>query len=155
MLESEFKCNTHSTSSCSANTEKAIEDVRDRIVEHFNVPLGTYSVIFTQSTTAGLRLLGDAFPWTKKSKYLYSKVNHNSVLGIRKFAQAHNASYQTMDWDIFNKEIINNRSIDAKKFVKDNMLVDESEYTHNLVAFPAEDNFSGLKFPLELVTAFE
>lgn len=31
-----------------------------------------------------------------------------------------------MDWDVFNREIVNNRSIDAKKFVKDNMLIDES-----------------------------
>ena len=35
------------------------------------------------------------------------------------------------------------------------MLINNEAHTHNLAAFPAEDNFSGVKFPLDLVNAFE
>ena len=101
-MEEHFKCNTHSTSSCSKNTEDAIEEVRNMITDYFNAPRGAYSVIFTSSSTGALHLVGDTFPWSNKSKFLYSKINHNSVLGIRQLAQSHNASYQTMQWDTFN-----------------------------------------------------
>lgn len=82
-LKMTMKCNTHSASACSQRTEKAIEEVRQRILRFFNAPNGTYSVIFTQSATAALHLVGDSFPWSNQSLYLYAKHNHNSVLGIR------------------------------------------------------------------------
>eukprot|EP00703_Trepomonas_sp_PC1_P004744 JAP91862.1 Molybdenum cofactor sulfurase [Trepomonas sp. PC1] len=154
-MQTQFKCNTHSTSSCSQNTEDAIEEVRNRITDFFNAPRGAYSVIFTQSATAALHLVGDTFPFSNQSKWLYSKINHNSVLGIRELAKARGASYQTLEWDIFNKEIINKRQENCKTIIRKNMLVDESAHVHNLVAFPAEDNLSGTKFPLDLVNAFE
>ncbi|CAL5981885.1 Molybdenum_cofactor sulfurase [Hexamita inflata] len=156
VLEHSLKCNTHSLSACSKRTEVAIDEVRERILNFFNAPAGSYSVIFTQSSTSALHLIGDSFPWSNKSLYLYAKHNHNSVLGIRSLAKKFNASYQTLSWDQHQKEIINNRTLNARQMTRMYMNVpDDGQITHNLVAFPAECNFSGIKYPLELVQAFE
>lgn len=155
-LEKNLKCNTHSESGCSKRTEKAIDEVRERILKFFNAPNGTYSVIFTQSATAALHLIGDAFPWSNQSEYLYAKHNHNSVLGIRELAKAHGAHYSTLEWNIHDKEIVNQRHLSARELMNKyiDMPIDDS-VVHHLVAFPGECNFSGVKYPLELIEAFE
>ena len=33
--------------------------------------------------TGALKLVGEAFPWTRDSCFAYTRDNHNSVLGIR------------------------------------------------------------------------
>ena len=155
-LEKNLKCNTHSESGCSKRTEKAIDEVRERILKFFNAPNGTYSVIFTQSATAALHLIGDAFPWSNQSEYLYAKHNHNSVLGIRELAKAHGAHYSTLEWNIHDKDIFNQRHLSARELMNKyiDMPIDDS-VVHHLVAFPGECNFSGVKYPLELIEAFE
>lgn len=44
-----------------------------------------YKCIFTSGATAALKLVGEAFPWSHQSSYMYTMENHNSVLGIREY----------------------------------------------------------------------
>ena len=41
---------------------------------------------FIKGTTACLKMVGESFPWSEKSLFIYLKQNHNSVLGIREYA---------------------------------------------------------------------
>ena len=37
----------------------------------FNAPMSDYQVVFTKSATDSLKLVGETFPWTKKSMFRY------------------------------------------------------------------------------------
>jgi len=156
-LESALFCNIHSDSRCSRETEMAVEEVRDHILDFFHAPRGTYSVIFTSGATGALHLLGESFPWSEDSKYLYSKHNHNSVLGIRMLAREHGAEFQTLPWDLYKRDLgdlsAGEGRPDARSLAYSS--VDMENCTHHLVAFPAECNFGGVKYPLDLIHAFQ
>lgn len=49
--------------------------------------------MWTRSGSGALRELGETFPWSPASRFAYLESNHNSVLGIREYARAHNASF--------------------------------------------------------------
>ena len=81
-----------------------------------------YTVIFVASATQALKLIGENYKWTDKSQYIYTRSNHNSVLGIRKYALAHNATFSVVN--------------------------STTEFTANnnvLYAVPLEENFAGSK----------
>ena len=49
------------------------------------------------ATLAGaIKLVADSFPWTSDSKFVYSKDNHTSVLGVREVAQSLGASAESI-----------------------------------------------------------
>lgn len=180
-LESALFCNIHSDSACSRNSERAVDDIRDMILEFFNAPRGTYSVIFTSGASAGLQLIAHSFPWSNRSHFMYSKHNHNSVLGMRRVALKHGASFGTLPFDLYNMsledEFIRLCNTSYLKLANDNgSAVTENRInrptardiafnkemdsvylnkTHHLIAFPAEDNFSGVKYNLDLIHAFQ
>lgn len=180
-LESALFCNIHSDSACSRNSERAVDDIRDMILEFFNAPRGTYSVIFTSGASAGLQLIAHSFPWSNRSQFMYSKHNHNSVLGMRRVALKHGASFGTLPFDLYNMSLedefvklcntsylklangnsgasaANRINRPTARDIAFNKEVD-SVYlnkTHHLIAFPAEDNFSGVKYNLDLIHAFQ
>lgn len=173
-LESALYCNIHSDSRCSRETERAVEEVRDHILDFFHVPRGTYTVIFTSGATGALHLIGESFPWSEDSKYLYSKQNHNSVLGVRMLAKEHGAEFRTLPWDLYKRDLsgvfdeaaaagaAEEESDEARaQRLRPNArslaysFDDMENGTHHLVAFPAECNFGGVKYPLDLVHAFQ
>lgn len=180
-LESALFCNIHSDSACSRNSEKAVDDIRDMILEFFNAPRGTYSVIFTSGASAGLQLIAHSFPWSNKSHFMYSKHNHNSVLGMRRVALKHGANFGTFPFDLYKmsleEEFVRLCNTSYLKLAKGSGDAPDTgkihrptardiafhkevdsvyrNKTHHLIAFPAEDNFSGVKYNLDLIHAFQ
>jgi molybdenum cofactor sulfurtransferase len=67
------------------------------VLEYFNASPEDYSCLFTSGATAALKLVGETFPWTQDSNFLYTMENHNSVLGIREYALAQGASACAVD----------------------------------------------------------
>lgn len=41
-----------------------------------------------------MKLVAELFPWSKRSKFIHSKDNHTSVIGIRGLAQNQGASIE-------------------------------------------------------------
>jgi molybdenum cofactor sulfurtransferase len=72
------KNQTDSQSHSSIQTSDACQQV----LALFNAPAGEYMCVFTTGATSALKLVGEAFPWSSKSEYLYAMENHNSKLGI-------------------------------------------------------------------------
>lgn len=68
-----------------------------QVLEYFNASPEDYSCIFTSGATAALKLVGETFPWTNDSNFLYTMENHNSVLGIREYALGQGASACAVD----------------------------------------------------------
>ena len=56
-----------------------------QVLDHCNASPKDYKCIFTSGATAALKLVGEAFPWSSESNFMYTMENHNSVLGIREY----------------------------------------------------------------------
>jgi hypothetical protein len=42
-----------------------------QVLALFNAPAGEYACVFTAGATSALKLVGETFPWSSKSEYLY------------------------------------------------------------------------------------
>eukprot|EP01156_Anaeramoeba_ignava_P018104 Anaeramoba_ignava/a90829_36.p1 GENE.a90829_36~~a90829_36.p1 ORF type:complete len:529 (-),score=167.70 a90829_36:165-1613(-) len=182
--------NAHSRSPSSLKTENEIEQVRKQILSFFHTNSSEYSVIFTSGATSALKLVGESFPWKEESKFVYSRSNHNSVLGIRGYSIENGNGFAVIpDEELWDKRFKITSFID--KTFKDNQMkenqkftqfkkkqkftnlddiekftkftkftqftkLDENEETEiegipHLIAYPAESNFDGSKFDLNLI----
>lgn len=134
--------NPHSLSPASSYTTELVEGARDLVLNFLGTTSSKYTVIFTASATASLRLLAESFPWTEDSLYLYTRDNHNSVLGIRRWASHWGAKFKTVD----EKDLqASGRKIQGSR----------ADVVNHLFAFPAEENFAGKKYPLEWIRKFQ
>ncbi|KAG0317939.1 hypothetical protein BGZ99_005946 [Dissophora globulifera] len=93
-LTSNLYANPHSRSPSSQATSARVDSARQKILTHFKASLhGEWDVIFTANATAGIKLVGDAFPWTRRSstEAIASKLTvlreaHTSLVGLRGLA---------------------------------------------------------------------
>ncbi|KFK43865.1 hypothetical protein AALP_AA1G184100 [Arabis alpina] len=161
----DFTCNVygnpHSQSDISSATSDLIADARHQVLEYFSASPEDYSCIFTSGATAALKLVGETFPWTQDSNFLYSMENHNSVLGIREYALGQGASACAVDVEEAANQPgqlassgpfikVKHRAVQKRntsKLQKEETRGD----AYNLFAFPSECNFTGLRFNLDLV----
>ncbi|PKA57150.1 Molybdenum cofactor sulfurase [Apostasia shenzhenica] len=151
--------NPHSQSDSSKATTDIINEARRQVLSYFNASPKDYKCVFTSGATGALKLVGETFPWTKESCYMYTVENHNSVIGIREYALDHGAAALAVDIedvDFFRgmkpSIQIKKRSLQRREKAVASREVPNCEgNNHNLFAFPSECNFSGIKFPLELV----
>ncbi|KAF9959806.1 hypothetical protein BGZ72_008724 [Mortierella alpina] len=94
-LTSNLYANPHSKSPSSQATSARVESARLKVLEHFKASIhGEWDVIFTANATAGIKLVGDAFPWTRRapgttgpvSKLTVLREAHTSLVGLRGLA---------------------------------------------------------------------
>jgi selenocysteine lyase/cysteine desulfurase len=135
--------NPHSGSLSSAASTHLVEDTRQRILAYFNAPQGLYTAIFTLNASAALKLVGESYPFSPGGRCLLTFDNHNSVNGIREFAQAAGAR---VDYAPLTTPDL---TIDRDHLIA--LLDDPGTAGGRLFAFPAQSNFSGVKHPLSLV----
>ncbi|KAJ1967104.1 hypothetical protein H4R34_006429, partial [Dimargaris verticillata] len=137
-------------------TADCVQWVRSRILETFNTTELDYSVVFTANATAGLKLVGESFPWAKRSQQLepgssdethgatshfwFLQQAHTSVVGIRELAYHHGARVRSFTETEMNRWVAS---------VADNEPSSDMPPTSpaHLVAYPAQCNFSGTRFP--------
>ncbi|KDO32872.1 hypothetical protein SPRG_02564 [Saprolegnia parasitica CBS 223.65] len=147
--------NPHSTSAPSGSASAAaVDDLRAHLAAFFKTSLETYDIVFTSGATAGLKLVGEAFQFTSQSAFVYSTDSHNSVLGIRAFAQAAGAAVvalPTTALDALASPALDETSVLSCNKDDD----DDDEPVWHLCAFPGECNFSGAKHPLHLVSTIQ
>jgi molybdenum cofactor sulfurtransferase len=141
----EFLCrgvfgNPHSRNPTSLAATQLCEAARARVLEYFNADPDLYEVVFTLNASAALKLVGEAFPWEPGGRFLLTADNHNSVNGLREFATAHGADvrYVPMGPELRLRNV-------------EEHLAGADRTKHNLFAFPAQSNFSGVKHPLEII----
>ncbi|CAN4103814.1 unnamed protein product [Withania somnifera] len=159
-LNSTVYGNPHSQSSCSLATDDMVWKARQQVLNFFNASPREYSCIFTSGATAALKLVGETFPWSSHSTFMYSMENHNSVLGIREYALSKGAA-------AFAVDIEEGPHLDESESPKSDFKLTQHRVQrrseggvpkegitgnpYNLFAFPSECNFSGRKFHPNLV----
>jgi selenocysteine lyase/cysteine desulfurase len=135
--------NPHSNNPTSRASTELVERTRRRVCEFFNAPPEEYTCIFTANTSAALRLVGESYPFAAGGTYALTYDNHNSVNGIREFARRRGAAIAYIP--VVAPELRLDRAIASRA------LATADRSARNLLAFPAQSNFSGVQHPLDLV----
>ncbi|MCP4200870.1 MAG: aminotransferase class V-fold PLP-dependent enzyme [bacterium] len=135
--------NPHSSNPSSLDTTDRVERCRRRILDFFNASPDEYGVIFTANASHALKLVGESYPFEAGDQFLLTFDNHNSVNGIREFDRAHGA--RTTYIPIVPPDM----QVDEGRI--DDYLDRARPGGHNLFAFPAQSNFSGVLHPLEWI----
>jgi molybdenum cofactor sulfurtransferase len=144
MLGEEVLGNPHSVNPSSMRMTERVEQARAAVLDYFNAG-SAYTAIFTPNASGALKLVGESFPFAPGGRLLLTADNHNSVNGMREFARAKGA---TVDYaPLTRPELrIDGPALQAR-------LEQADPAQANLLAFPAQSNFSGVKHPLALVDA--
>ena len=142
MLSEHVFGNPHSANPSSMEMTHRVEQARAAVLAYFN-GTGEYTAIFTLNASGALKLVGESYPFAPGGQLVLTADNHNSVNGIREFAQAKGvtASYVPL---IRPELRLDQRAME-------DLLAQADPTQANLMAFPAQSNFSGVKHPLDLV----
>ena len=140
LLRSNVFGNPHSLNPTSATMTELVESARDAVLAFFCASPDEYVAIFTPNATGALRLVGEAYPFHADDRFLLTFDNHNSVNGIREFARARGA--ETTYVPSLPPEL----RVDERMLPR--YLTDVGGEHHNLFAYPAQSNFSGVQHPL-------
>jgi molybdenum cofactor sulfurtransferase len=143
LLNGQVFGNPHSKNLTSMAMTNLVEHARDYVLRYFDADPDEYLVIFTQNATGALKLVGESYPFAPGDNYLLTFDNHNSVNGIREFARSGGATVTYIP--IMAPELrIDPRALaDALELARPG--------AHNLFAYPAQSNFSGVQHPLEWI----
>ncbi len=135
--------NPHSSNPTSSATTELVERCRRHILAYFDAAPEEYAVVFTANASQALKLIGESYPFESGDRFLLTFDNHNSVNGIREFDRVRGAT--TTYIPIKPPEMrVDEDSIDG-------FLDLAGPGRHNLFAFPAQSNFSGVQHPLEWI----
>jgi selenocysteine lyase/cysteine desulfurase/LmbE family N-acetylglucosaminyl deacetylase len=163
LLEDGVFGNPHSGSVPSAGMTERVEATRTRVLEFFGASADEYEVIFTPNATGALRLVGEAYPFEAGDQFLLTFDNHNSVNGIREFAWAKQADVNYVAVDASDMRVPpddpDETTAPAAVQGTDAGLISRlgdglrraRPGGHNLFAYPAQSNFSGVQHPLEWI----
>ncbi|KMZ64025.1 Molybdenum cofactor sulfurase [Zostera marina] len=161
-LTSNIYGNPHSQSESSMAASEMIRAAREQVLEFCNASSKDYRCVFTSGATSSLKLVGEIFPWSKESCYMYTTENHNSVLGIREYALEKGAGALAVDVKMPESHTDTSGSCnftldislhkEQRRFNEFGSFSDiaSENSCHHLFAFPSECNFSGTKYQLEL-----
>lgn len=135
--------NPHSTNPTSVLATEFVDRARRAVLRFFNASPEEWAVIFTGNASQALKLVGESYPFEPGDEYVLTFDNHNSVNGIREFARARGANLTYVpivlpDMRVDEEEL--NRQLDRARSER-----------HNLFAYPAQSNFSGVQHPLEWI----
>jgi selenocysteine lyase/cysteine desulfurase len=137
MLRDGVYGNPHSVNPTSSAATAMVERARSAVLRYFHAPESEYACIFTPNATGAIRLVGEAYPFTR---FLATADNHNSVNGIREYARRAGATLHVLPLDA-----------ELRLDEAEPRLADHAARGGGLVALPAQSNFSGVRHPLALV----
>ncbi|MCG6990015.1 MAG: aminotransferase class V-fold PLP-dependent enzyme [Gemmatimonadetes bacterium] len=130
--------NPHSENPTSSEATRIVQRTRHDVLDFFGADPSDYTVVFTANASGALKLVGEAFPFGPGSRFVLPRDNHNSVNGIRVFAEARGAEVVYLP-------------LDDELRLAAGTVIPPSGSEPGLFAFPAQSNFSGVQHPLDLV----
>lgn len=132
--------NPHSVNPTSEASTELVEQARARVLAHVNASFDEYTAVFTQNATGAARLVGEAYPFSRRTRLVLTFDNHNSVNGLREFARRGRARTVyvptrapelRVSWPVLESVLSRGRG---------------------LFAYPAQSNFSGVRHPLDWIS---
>jgi selenocysteine lyase/cysteine desulfurase len=155
--------NPHSEHPASAASTGLVERARLAVLAHFNAPPEEYAAIFTPNATGACRLVGEAYPFSRRTRLVLTWDNHNSVNGIREFARSRGAITRYVPFSSPELRVDNDairqalaRPVPLRAAWRVAALSAAAGPRRGLLAYPAQSNFSGVQHPLAWIqTAHE
>jgi selenocysteine lyase/cysteine desulfurase len=132
--------NPHSVNPTSTAATRLVERARARVLEHLNADPDEYAAIFTPNATGAARLVGEAYPFSDRTRLVLTYDNHNSVNGLREFARARGAATSYVPGTAPELRV------DPAA-----LAAELDDGCRGLFAYPAQSNFSGVRHPLGLI----
>ena len=135
--------NPHSDNPTSSAATLLVERARAAVLRYFNASADQYAVIFTPNATGACRLVGEAYPFGRRTRLVLTADNHNSVNGIREYAARAGARVAYVG--LHGREL---------RLSEPDMLAAIGRghgSRPGLFAYPAQSNFSGVRHPLAWV----
>ncbi len=143
MLNQHVFGNPHSSNPTSLAMTKRVEQARAYVLEFFNADPAEYTAIFTPNASGALKLVGEAYPFDGDAQYALASDNHNSVNGIREFADRRGASIH------YVPALFPEMRLDEGALLS--ILDSALNASARLFAFPGQSNFTGVKHPLKWI----
>jgi selenocysteine lyase/cysteine desulfurase len=134
-LERTVLGNPHSENAPSRASTEAIDAVRALTLRLLRADPAEYDVVLTSNATGAVRILAEAFPFRRESRFVLTADNHNSVNGLGVSARRRGARVERVPLD----STLRVENVDA--------LLTPAK-APSLFAFPAQSNFSGVRHPL-------
>jgi selenocysteine lyase/cysteine desulfurase len=131
--------NPHSVNPTSEAATESVEAARARILAHFNASPAEYTAVFTPNATGAARLVGEAYPFSRRTRLVLTFDNHNSVNGLREFARRSRA----------RTVYVPTKAPELR--VDEDVLTSALDRGRGLFAYPAQSNFSGVRHPLDWI----
>ncbi|XP_021941383.1 molybdenum cofactor sulfurase isoform X2 [Zootermopsis nevadensis] len=169
--------NPHSLSISSRYSTDVIDQIRYRVLQHFNTDLNDYSIIFTSGATHALKLVAESFDWTdnstKNDKSVPNQINYTKKgtnrCGAENDSYSHGRHAGTFVYLQDNHtSVLGMREVAKKHGANVCCLSYEeafqcfldcgcSDFTsvfdgNSLFVYPAQCNYSGVKYPLSWVS---
>ncbi|MFF4900925.1 aminotransferase class V-fold PLP-dependent enzyme [Streptomyces sp. NPDC001068] len=135
--------NPHSENPASRASGLLLSEARRAVLRYFNADPDEYAVIFTPNTTGALRLVGEAYPFSRDSGLVMSLDNHNSVNGLREYARARGAATEYVP----GLHIDEGRLLAALSAPGPR----RGAGSGGLFAYPAQSNFTGVRHSLDWI----
>ncbi|KAJ2842499.1 hypothetical protein IWW36_005885, partial [Coemansia brasiliensis] len=132
-LLTQIPANPHSRHAQSQWTQRKIDHARDRLLEFLGTSAEQYAVVFTANATAAIRLAAELTPISKQGVFCYTRESHTSVVGVRNLVTQQDARVQPIEF------------IDIER-----VTLPQNTQGSSLLAYPAQCNFSGEQFPLDV-----
>ena len=133
--------NPHSEHLPSRASERDLEAARRATLAFFDADPDVYDVCFTANTSAAIKLVAESYAFGPRRGLLLSADNHNSVNGMREYANRAGAPVGVLQLDSAL------RLEEPARHLRELAKPDRG----GLFAFPVQSNFSGVRHPLELV----
>ena len=130
--------NPHSANPTSVASTELVESARRAVLRFLNADPDEYAVIFTPNATGACRLVGESYPFGRRSDLVMTFDNHNSVNGVREFARRAGVRLRYVP------------SVPPELRIEDSA-VREAFGRGGLFAFPAQSNFTGVQHPLDWI----
>ncbi|GAO18638.1 uncharacterized protein UV8b_03383 [Ustilaginoidea virens] len=151
-LESATFGNPHSENPTSQCATGLVELARKRVLAHLNASPEVYQVIFTPNATGAAKLVGESYPFSKRSRLVLTSDNHNSLNGIRQYARR--AASRT-DYIPLNPKDLRISTRDVAKSLSRtrpwSLGGSGARGKRGLFVYPAQSNFSGVRHPLSWI----
>lgn len=147
-LKSYAAGNPHSASPASELSDGLIEKTRRRIMEFLNASPEDYTLIFTANATGAIRLVGEAYRFGKRSRLVLTADNHNSVHGLRCYAQRYRSRVKYIPINPIELRTDTEDVVSALSHPKRCLF---GHSNGGLFAYLVQSNFTGVRHPLSWV----
>ncbi|GFR68356.1 molybdenum cofactor sulfurase, partial [Elysia marginata] len=161
-LMSNLYGNPHSHNASSKLASDTVDQIRSRLLQMFNTNHKEYSLIFTSGCTASLQIIANCFQFgndkagNQQGIFCYLEDNHTSVQGMREVVADRCSGIFCLNKKEFARALSETKPTATSGSSSVDPDVANGEFPtpsgpQSLVAFPAQSNFSGYKYPLEWV----